>query len=214
MSKRFFSVLLLGAAFCMAGEKKPLPPAQAANNVVAVTAKPYVGKEAVQQAVGSDLGGDIVVIEVKLVPKGDTPFVINRDDFMLRSDKDGQKSTPFAPSQIAGRGGLVVSYQDQGSVGIHPLGQVPVGVRPTMGSGGAAGNSAGPDSAKAQAKSGADQKEDPLLKTLKEKVLPEKETKEPVSGMLYFLMEGKQKVKDLELLYKTPSGRLSIRFPH
>jgi len=212
MSTRFCIVALV-AAFCMAGEKKPLPPAQAANNVVDVTAKAYVGKEAVQQAVGSDLGGDIVVIDVKLIPKGDKPFVINRDDFMLRSDKDGQKSTPFAPSQIAGRG-LVVSYQSAGSVGIYPIGEVPVGVRPGMGSGGSGGNSAGPDSAKATVKSGADQKEDPLLKTLKEKVLPEKETKEPVSGMLYFLMEGKQKVKDLELLYKTPGGRLSLRFPH
>ena len=56
------------------------------------------------------------------------------------------------------------------------------------------------------------QKENPLLAILKEKILPEKEIAEPLTGQLYFLMEGKQKVKDLELFYKTEAGRISIRF--
>ncbi|MEN6533450.1 MAG: hypothetical protein ABFD89_07295, partial [Bryobacteraceae bacterium] len=55
-------------------------------------------------------------------------------------------------------------------------------------------------------------KEDPLLATLKARVLKLKETKEPVSGLLYFLMEGKHKTKQLELLYKGPAGKLSVRF--
>jgi hypothetical protein len=46
---------------------------------------------------------------------------------------------------------------------------------------------------------------------LKEKILPEKETDAPVSGLLYFPME-KQKLKDLELIYKTPEGKLTLRF--
>jgi hypothetical protein len=54
--------------------------------------------------------------------------------------------------------------------------------------------------------------EDPLLALLKEKVLPEKETLEPVSGLLYFPIEGKVKLKDLTLIYKAPGGRMEIRF--
>ena len=56
------------------------------------------------------------------------------------------------------------------------------------------------------------QKESPMLAILKEKILPEKDITEPVTGQLYFLLEGKQKVKDVELLYKTEAGRISIRF--
>ena len=65
--------------------------------------------------------------------------------------------------------------------------------------------------ADATTKTGAKDKENPILGVLKGKILPEKETQSPVSGLLYFPME-KQKVKDLELLYKTPEGKLSLRF--
>ena len=37
-----------------------------------------------------------------------------------------------------------------------------------------------------------------------------KETTEPVSGLLYFFLEGKHKLKQLELLYKSPVGRQMI----
>ena len=56
------------------------------------------------------------------------------------------------------------------------------------------------------------QKESPLLAKLKAQILEEKETGPPISGQLYFLMEGKQKPKDIELLYKTEAGRVSVRF--
>ena len=54
-------------------------------------------------------------------------------------------------------------------------------------------------------------KKNPLQDELASKMLPEKETSEPVGGLLYFPME-KQKVKDLELIYTTSAGKLSIRF--
>jgi hypothetical protein len=42
--------------------------------------------------------------------------------------------------------------------------------------------------------------------------MPEKSTAEPVSGLLYFQLEGKHKPKDLELRYSGPAGRISLRF--
>ena len=54
-------------------------------------------------------------------------------------------------------------------------------------------------------------KENPLKKLLDEKVLPEKKTDQPVSGLLYFPME-LQKMKDLELVYGGKENRISLRF--
>jgi hypothetical protein len=62
------------------------------------------------------------------------------------------------------------------------------------------------------AQSGAKDKENPVLAVLKQKVLPEKETSEPLAGLLYFSLEGKQKPKDLELQYNGPAGKLSLQF--
>ena len=43
-------------------------------------------------------------------------------------------------------------------------------------------------------------------------MLPDKESLQPVSGLLYFPLDGKVKIKDLEMFYKGPAGKLSIEF--
>ena len=58
----------------------------------------------------------------------------------------------------------------------------------------------------------SDGKVNPALAVLKEKILAEKEITEPLSGQLYFLIEGKVKLKDLDLYYKVPGGRLDLRW--
>jgi len=60
--------------------------------------------------------------------------------------------------------------------------------------------------------SGTRKKENPLMRVLSEKILPEKEIDQPVSGLLYFPLDGKQKAKDLELIYTSPAGKISLRF--
>ena len=55
-------------------------------------------------------------------------------------------------------------------------------------------------------------KPNPLLAVLKDKVLPEKEITDSISGFLYFQVVGKVKPKDLELHYKGPAGKLALRF--
>ena len=52
----------------------------------------------------------------------------------------------------------------------------------------------------------------PLLEALKAKQLPEKESTEPVEGLLYFPIDGKIKPKDLAVIYKGPAGRLIMEF--
>jgi hypothetical protein len=206
-------------AFCLAAEQAP-PSGEASNNAVQVTAKLYNGKDDVRQIIGSDLDGDIVVVDVTVTPKTGKSLAVHLDDFMLRSDKDGERARPFEPSQIAGRGALVISYngsggpvmsEDQGPVfggGGYPGGGQP---RRLGGNGGMMGNTAS-ESTAATVQSGTKEKDDPLLATLKEKVLPEGEVSKPVSGLLYFLMEGKHKDKQLEFYYQGPAGKLSMRF--
>ncbi len=190
-----------GAVFCgvlRGGEKKPPPVRSTENDLLEITATPIADREGVQQALGSDLGGHYVLMNVRLEPKEGQKVAIHLDDFLLRTDKDGERTTPFVPSQIAGRGALVVTQEG----GPSPT---RIGLGPIM-----TGTSSTPQS-HSTVHSGVNEKPSPLLDVLKTKILPEKETEAPISGLLYFPME-KQKVKDLELIYTTPLGKLSLRF--
>jgi len=201
----------------VSSDKQPKqPPAgQAANNVVAISATLYQGKDAVREQVGSDLGGYFMVVKVEMTPKGAKPLVVDRDDFLLRSYNDGQKCQPYAPSQIAGRAALAVVPVGGGAVQAGqsgPVFGVPGMSLPMPGSPVGVGNVKSPDTIEAKVDDNAGSKDDPLLKVLKAKVLPEKKTSEPLSGLLYFSIEGRHKPKDMALQYKTPSGVLTVEF--
>jgi hypothetical protein len=220
---RYLAAPLLLAIAGWAGK---LPPAGSASNPVAsVEAHLYVDREAMKTLVGQDPGPNIIIVEVALTPAKGKTVDVKLDDFLLRSDRDGQKSQPFTPTQIAGSTVMVISSQagsqgggmgdNRGPVfgipGIPGIGRRPQslpGNQPTAGSATADTSEA---VASVDEKAGV-AKESPLLIALKDKVLTEKETQEPVKGLLYFVIEDKHKVKDLELLYKTSAGRLSVRF--
>jgi hypothetical protein len=78
------------------------------------------------------------------------------------------------------------------------------------GDGGAIGSGAG-GGTESRATMRNDAKNNPLVETLKEKMLPEKKTTEALSGLLYFPLE-KQKLKDLELVYTGADGKITLRF--
>jgi hypothetical protein len=213
---RVLCCLVAGLALCSA-EKLP-PVSEAANDRVQITATLYRDKDEIRQLLGSDLGGYFYVVKIEVAPKAEA-LKVDRDDFLLRSYKDGQKSGPFAPSQIAGRGALVLSASGGGAGGVMSEDRGPVwggapgtGGRPHKlgGEGTSAGNVGvdGPPTASMR----SDKKEDPLLRVLKDKELPAKETREPVSGLLYFSLEGKHKPKDLELQYRGAGGKLNLEF--
>ena len=204
-------LLLVSAAFA-AHKPLPTPTAKTGNMMVEMTATLYVDKASIEQLLGSDLGGYYVVIDVHLTPKNSEKFKVFRDDFQLRSDRDGERSKPFAASQIAGRGALVVSRTyDGGGVAAESGGPVFGGGIGGMDVGGI-GNSAGTISNSAKMESGSKKKESPVLAALTAKILQEKEIDQPLSGLLYFPMDPKQKIKDLELTYAGPGSKLSLRF--
>ena len=202
-------LFLLCVTWLAAAEKK-LPIEENSNELVDISATALIDKDPIRQELGADLGDDIIVVRVTVRPVSDKPIQLNLDDFLLISNKDGQRSEPFEPGQIAGSEALAVTPNGTRKTTTRS--------RPSFGGiigigGGGVGNSGG-DAAPADPKVEAthDDKENPLLAVLKEKVLPEKEITESVSGLLYFQIVGKVKSKDLELRYKGPAGRLALRF--
>lgn len=218
--KRLVLSLPLAAAllFAAGGDNKGPARGEGADKFARVEATAFLDKTSIAQAVGGPLDEGIVVIEVKITPAEGKKLTINRDDFILRSDRSGERSTPYSPSQIAGSTILRVSERGVGSVvesrsGNPGWGGLGGGGLPGMGPQGVGNGTASVTEAAATIDESASGKpENPLLASLKKKILPEKEIAAPAAGQLYFLMEGKQKVKDIELLYKTDAGRISVRF--
>lgn len=209
-----FGLCLLFCGVLLAAEKKLTGPVRGGNDVLDITATVLVDKDAVTQALGRDPGLPLIVVNIKVVPKGDSMVQIWRDDFTLLLSRDGQKSQPLEPGQIAGRGGMVVSSQGVAGSG-GAMGNGPTFGIPGIGrmGGGGVGNAPTTTETKTTIQTNTGEADNPLLQVLKDKVLPEKETNDPQSGLLYFLLDGKPpKAKDLTLIYKFPGGKVILDF--
>jgi hypothetical protein len=192
--------LLLGAP----PKKQTVGSGRGENEDLILSVTLYSEPTGVKELIGDDMGGHYIVAEVKMQPKYGKEIGIDRDDFLLVTDKNGERTQPFAASQIAGREALIVT---QTGVTQHKTG---IGIG-GMGGGIGSGGQDDHGDLKVTVQNPASVKENPLEKVLKDKILQEKKTDQPVSGLLYFPME-KQKLKDLELRYGTPEHRITLRF--
>ena len=213
MGLRLALVGLAVALAAAAGKPKEPGVGTTGNDVVELYATIYPYPDQIKPVLGSDLGGHYIVVKVQLTPKYEKELTVSHDDFELRTDKDGEKAAPWEPSQIAGRGELVINQNTQTQGMAEPTfgGPMapPVMVGPRIG-GGVGNNSAESGHAPVQ-QSGVKEKANPMKQVLQEKMLAEGKTTKPVAGLLYFPLE-KQKMKDLELIYNTPEGKLRVRF--
>jgi hypothetical protein len=211
MLARALLTLALCATLTAARKPQPVEDGVASNDSASIKATVYADPETVQQILGNNLDGHYIVLSIEIHPNRN--FTIDHDNFLLRTDKDGEKAHPYEPSQIAGSGVLVVSTaEDEQQAAKKNKGSgitLGGGMGPIMG-GASPGVPVSTAPTKVVMKEGNDGK-NPLLATLESRMLPQKAVAEPTSGLLYFPME-KQKVKDLELIVTTPSGKLSIRF--
>ena len=199
-----WTLLLCAAAVIPAsGKEKKLPAGDAANEAVGVTAT-CLDADELKQIFGTDFDNMFSVIEVTLTPKGDKPYEVHLDDFLIRSEQTGDHSGPLLAAQIAGQGTLVVHQGDRN--------KTKQGLSWDMGGfgiGTGGGSSAPPPEVRAEIKNS--ETRDPLLDVLKRKILAEKPTSEPVSGLLFFPLD-KEKPKNLVLIYTTEPGKLRIKF--
>jgi hypothetical protein len=212
MVSRLIAFLLASALLLPGAAKKTVGTARGENDDVILNVTIYTDAAAVKEALGDDLGGHYIVAMVKVEPKYTKEITIDRDDFILRTDKDGDRTKPMAPSQIAGSGGLVLTRTvGPGGEGAERSRGWSIG---GMGMGGGGmGSGGGPQNTgvKASEEKGDKDKDNPLKKLLEAKVLPEKKIEDAITGFLYFPMEN-QKMKDLELLYGGKENRVRVRF--
>lgn len=207
------------APLVAAGPKKMPGPVTASNDDVEIVATAITEHDAMRQALGTDPPPGIILVQVRVTPKDMKPLDVYGDDFVLLSHADGQKSGPFSPDQLAGGSVMVVKTAPGGGGSVASGSQGPVWA-PPMGdgrprqidsNGGGMGNT-GDSSGLATAEMHRDTKASPLLAVLKKKVLPDGATSKPESGLLYFPIDGKVKVKDLALIYQGRAGKLILEF--
>lgn len=165
-------------------------PNQAGNGNIDLAGTVFIDSKDIQQLIGTTLDPGYVVVRIKVEPRMSQAIRISADDFTLVSRKDGERSEALEPSQIGGPANLVLKSKTThfGSAGVS---STSVNVAP-------AETKAAP--------------ENPSIKLLESKMLHDVETKDTVEGLLYFLLEGKNKPKDLGLLYKGPAGHLAMDF--
>jgi len=184
-------LILLIVAFSLSAQDIKSLPNQAGNGNIDLAGTAIVDAKEIQQVLGAALDAGYVIVKLKVSPRTAEAIRISPDDFTLISHKNGERSASLDPVQIAGGGANLVLSSKTHYDGSPGVSNTAVSVSPGKGS-------KEPDKA--------------LMEVLKARMLPDTETKEPVEGLLYFLMEGKNKPKDLGLLYKGPAGRLSVDF--
>jgi hypothetical protein len=200
---------------------KSIKPAETGDEKVDLSGTVYAGKDAAAEVIGADPAGmDLIVVQVRLRPRGDTEIAVSRDDFLILSRRDGQRSQPLHPSQVAGKGTLVVSRSGGGGVGgvmnqqRGPIwgGMPGTGGRPTRvgGDDDATVSGLSQEQVSSEVKEGGG--DGSLLSILKTKELPQGKTDKEISGLLYFLLDGRHKAKDLELVYEGTGRKLRLDF--
>jgi len=213
MANRILIFFFAAAALASPAAKKTTATAKGENQDLILTVTLYLEQTDIKELLGADLGPNYIIVDAKIEPKYGKEIAVDRDDFQLRTDKDGEKAKPFAASQIAGSGALVIT-QKSSSEGVQSPGWTGMGGPVILGGGGrsaGAGRGSEVDASGAKPTVQTDEKENPLKKLLESRILPEKKTATPISGLLYFVM-GKQKMKDLELTYGGRENRISLRF--
>jgi len=185
------NTILVCVAF--AADIKSLPN-QAGNGNIDLAGKVFIENNDIQQLLGAPMDPGYIVVRIKVEPRMLQAIRISADDFTLVSRKDGERSEALQPSQIGAAANLILKSKTTyaGSPGVS---STAVGVTPAS---------------KQAVQDNRDNST--LLKILESKMLADTETKEPVEGLLYFLLEGKNKAKDLGLLYKGQAGRLAMDF--
>jgi hypothetical protein len=223
--------LAILSAVVSAAADKPIPVVKTtgSDQKITIEATLILDPDAVKARLdGINPGPGLVLIHAKVTPiPGGEPFFLSHDDFILRSDKTGERVTPLYATQIAGSSVMVVSSKG-GTAGapMQEQRRIPIGV-PGVGIPGGRGpgpsipgnqpggvGSATADTSSAQASIEEREKDKPkaLLEALKKYELPEREIDGPVEGLLYYQLEGKSRIKHIEFVYRKSPPRIHMRF--
>jgi hypothetical protein len=95
-------LLFLVLAVMLPAAKKTVGTARGENQDLILNVTIYTDAAGVKELIGDDLGSHYIVAQVKVEPKYGKDIAIDRDDFQLRTDKDGERTKPRSAN--AGRG--------------------------------------------------------------------------------------------------------------
>src|SRR5262249_15538382 len=151
------------------------------NEDLVLTVTMYNDPNDIKTLLGDDLGAHYIVAQVKVEPKYGKEVTVDRDDFLLRTDKDGEKATPFTGSQIASSDALIIR-QTNSADGIATPGWS-VGGAVLIGGGAKAKDKDDKDTTPVMK---TDESASPLKKLLDAHILQNGKTEKPVTGLLYF----------------------------
>jgi hypothetical protein len=230
MSRIFVALALV--SFLLSAAENPGPFKSSARSAkLTMDAELYLDRGQVEQLIGNSMDGYLVVVKVRIQSNRPNEKIrIFRDDFVLVSSKDGQRSEPFSPEMLAGSSTMVVSEvvtsagpvmgQNTGPVwgGIPTGGPVPTGGPRRVDRPGSSGGTAGTPTATATSVEQRVQDGKPgdkqvaWLETLKEKVLQEGELTDVREGLLYFPLNGKHKPKQISLLFNGVLPKMELSF--
>lgn len=203
--------VLLACGLPLAAGDGKLPLEEASNEFVDVSCHLILGADKVEQELGVPSlpkGSEgLILVRVTVRPVTDKPVPVSLDQFTLLSSRDGQHTEALEPTEVAGDTMLVLKQKGPKEGGLMAQAGVPmwgtlsgVGVTPAT------------VNVDSKVETKANKQDESLLKILERKVLPEKPATEPVSGLLYFEIDGKVKPKDLSLIYRGEGGKLEMRF--
>lgn len=191
MKRTFVALLLL--TFALGADKKP-PQGHGENDAVTVEAT-ILSQDQIRQQFGSAFGGNFTALEIHLTPKGGKPYDVRLDDFILRSQSDGDHSGPMEAAQIVDTGALVINQTYAPRTNAQ-MPQMLAGTKVEMKDDLGNSNSRTADA----------------LEALKKAILAEKTITGPETGVLFFPLSAKEKARSLVLSYASPGGKLRIEF--
>ncbi len=170
---------------------------------------------------GTDFERDYLLLEMRVRPLYNSKVVLTRGDFTVRSRRNNERSAAMSPEEIAGTAVLVMGEGRTSKPGeIFSQDTDPVIIGGTPGTGtrpqtvGGQGRSFGPGGGEpGEIKITAEEREaTSLLGRLQQLELPIAETRETVTGYLYFQVNAKHKLKNYELTYDGNVGEFQLKF--
>ena len=186
-----------------------------------ISARIILDPNEIKSLLGTDFDREYLLLEMRVRPLYNSRVVLSRDDFIVRSRRTNERSTAMSPEEIAGTAVLVMGAgRTSKSGGIFSQETDPViiggapgtGTRPRTlgGQGGAFGTGRGTSQ---EIKVSAEEREaTSLLGRLQQLELPIGETRETVSGYLYFQVTAKHKLKHYGLTYDGNVGEFQLKF--
>lgn len=215
---RFFAAAFAVFSVCLLSAAEPPTWVTAELADVAFKARLVRDVSEMQSRLGSDLDSEFILVELEVRPLYNSEVILRRDDFLLRSYHNNERSTAQSPDRIAGEAVLVLGDGGTAGGGVFSQRNEPVfgggvgglggvgGPGGGIGGGGGGGGEGLPTVTEEKRETGT------LAGRLAEIELPIGATRETVHGFLFFQVKPKHKPKNLVLTYDGSAGECKISF--